>query len=158
MLDVSPHANTVTLEDEINAGLTAMQEIAGAGSKLLKALFTQYTITTLYIVGEENAGGIPKSLRLKQVDLSKKLFKEAQKENLFSEAQLAVSGIIQAIDIVSDQGTASLHQGANFHHSQLPPSVSQLLVLSLGQSGNSNLGDALGSGANSDLHTKSLVC
>ena len=140
MFNVHPNDTSITLEDEIGAGLSALQKISGAGSKVLQALFTQYTVTTLQIVGEENAGKIPKHLRLKQVDISKKLFRKAKNENLFQESQLAVAGIIIAVELISDQGMAMAAQGQQLQPSQISPQVSEILALALGSAGGSNLG------------------
>ena len=142
MFNVHPSDNSITLEDEIGAGLNSLRKINSAGSKVLKALLTQYTIATLQIVGEENAGKIPKHLRLKQVDLSKKLFRKAKNENLFQESQLAVAGIIQAIDVVSDQGVAMQTQGQQLQPSHISPQVGEILALALGSETDSNWGAA----------------
>lgn len=140
ILGDNPFNSNISLKDEIEAGLTALYSISASGSPVLKAYLTQYTVTALQIAGQENLGKIPKQLRLKQVEISKKLFKKAKKENLFQQAQLGVAGIVQAIDAISDQGMAMQQKGVNLHPSEIPAKVSQIIVLALGENTNSNFG------------------
>jgi hypothetical protein len=140
ILGDDPFNSNISLEEEVQAGLTALYTISASGSALLKALLTQYTLITLQVVGQENIGKIPKQLRLKQVKLSKQLFRTAKREDLFAQAQLGVAGIVQAIDVISDQGMAMQEKGSTLHPSEIPSSVSQIIVLALGESAQSNLG------------------